>query len=236
MFEICESAFPKFLIKNRKIMSAPAAAATAAINPAIRMVLQRVNTASLLVDNISRRVHLKNNGIICHIAMFEGVNETHIVKAVKLITEAKLYTFESAAVTQKEKDENNTEQQQTVRAKPTSLVEDPTISLMIIPQASIAGRVKGKTAQYHAQAKKETGQELYNLFVSSLRKVLLPTEILDKLDGNGEMVLAKEEEGKSEKAALVGFSRSVLNGTYGNTQSLSFDSQGPMTHVLDIDL
>jgi D-aminoacyl-tRNA deacylase len=220
--------------------TAPATAAVTSINanPAIRMVLQRVNTAALLVDNISRRVVLKNQGIICHIAMFDGVNETHIPKAVKLITESKLYAFGTVG-------------ENAARPKPISLVEDPTVSLMIIPQASIAGRVKGKTAQYHSQCSKDIAQDLYNLFISSLRKALLPAEILDKLDVNGELIAennnntAKEDnindddqaEGKNiEKKKQPELPRYVLNGTYGNTQALSFDSSGPMTHVLDVEL
>lgn len=214
---------------------------TAPSGPAVRLVLQRVNSAALLVDNISRRV-VMGKGVVCHCAFFDGANESHITKAIKLITESKLFAFEfpppppSAASTKTE------DQKPIARPKPVALVEDATLSLMIVPQASIAGRVKNKVGQYHSQCKKDQAEDLYKFFISSLRKILLPSKFTaneDLLDLNGELA-KKEEEGNDDdddnKNETETLPRKVLNGTYGNIQALNFDSPGPMTHVLDVDL
>lgn len=233
------------------------AAATAAVvtGPAVRLVLQRVNSAALLVDNISRRVNM-SKGVVCHCAFFEGANESHITKAVKLITESKLFAFEfpppPPSANSTTSDDQKPIPPPPARPKPVSLVEDPSLDLMIVPQASIAGRMKGKMVQYHGQCPKDQALELYTLFILSLRKTLLPPKFCVEgesvvLDLNGELIVVEEKdktgnddeesaEGKKSKNEIGGLPRKVLNGTYGNIQALNFDSPGPMTHVLDVDL
>jgi D-Tyr-tRNAtyr deacylase len=223
----------------------PSSSTSNSSSPAVRLVLQRVNSASLLVDNISRRVSMQK-GIVCHLAFFDGANENHILKAVKLITESKLFAFEfpppppSYNNNKNNNNDNDDQKEETknvssavvvnARPKPISLLDDATINLMIVPQASIAGRIKGKVAQYHAQCAKDQAQDLYTLFISSLRKILLPVVAEGILDQNGEVILGDEEEKK------INLPRKVLNGSYGNIQALNLDSPGPMTHVLDVDL
>ncbi len=79
--------------------------------------------------------------------------------------------------------------------------------LLVIPQACVGGRPKGRALQYHALAERAAGRELYDAFVAELRE---------------------------QAAAVAGAGGCrVACGTFGNLQGLSMTSRGPSTHVLD---
>jgi D-Tyr-tRNAtyr deacylase len=76
-------------------------------------------------------------------------------------------------------------------------------SVLIVPQACIAGKLKGKSVQYHDLSGKEEGQVLYYKFVETCK----------------ELCKGRETQ--------------VFGGTYGNRQVLTMDTEGPFTHVFD---
>jgi len=77
--------------------------------------------------------------------------------------------------------------------------------VLIIPQASLAAKLKQKSLQYHALVEKSKGAILYQQFVQLWTETILNN---------------KTSEGK------VGTLRA---GTYGNRQGLRFISNGPNT-------
>ncbi|KAJ7344921.1 hypothetical protein JRQ81_000871 [Phrynocephalus forsythii] len=82
-------------------------------------------------------------------------------------------------------------------------------SLLIIPQATLGGRLKGRSMQYHANIEKDSGMELYSQFVFHCER---------ELSANA----------KCFEAGAV-----VRHGTYGNRQVLKVDTNGPFTHMIE---
>ncbi len=82
-------------------------------------------------------------------------------------------------------------------------------SVLIVPQATLGGRLKGKMMQYHGNIDKAVGQELYTKFVQQCQNMVA-------------------ENSKCQEARAV-----VQWGTYGNRQVLSMDTNGPFTHLVE---
>ncbi|XP_029568428.1 D-aminoacyl-tRNA deacylase 2-like [Salmo trutta] len=82
-------------------------------------------------------------------------------------------------------------------------------SVLIVPQATLGGKAKGKVMQYHHNIGKEEGLQLYSNFVSFFEK---------------ELALSS----KSSETATI-----IKHGTYGNRQVLKLDTNGPYTHLME---
>lgn len=78
-------------------------------------------------------------------------------------------------------------------------------NLLIVPQATLGGKAKGRAMQYHNNISKEDGLRLYTDFVSLCEKELM--------EGAPGMI--------------------VKHGTYGNRQVLKLDTNGPYTHLME---
>ena len=81
--------------------------------------------------------------------------------------------------------------------------------ILIIPQATLGGTLKGKLMQYHKNISKEEGLNLYTKFVRLCQ---------DMMDNS---------EKCKENATVVRF------GTYGNRQVFQTDTNGPYTHLIE---
>lgn len=81
-------------------------------------------------------------------------------------------------------------------------------SVLIVPQATLGGKAKGKVMQYHHNIGKEEGLQLYSNFVSFEKELALSSK-------------------SSETAAII------KHGTYGNRQVLKLDTNGPYTHLME---
>uniref|UniRef100_A0A8C9G0F0 D-aminoacyl-tRNA deacylase n=1 Tax=Pavo cristatus TaxID=9049 RepID=A0A8C9G0F0_PAVCR len=81
--------------------------------------------------------------------------------------------------------------------------------VLIIPQATLGGKLKGRKMQYHANIEKEKGMELYSQFVTLCEKELAANA-------------------KCMEAGVL-----VKHGTYGNRQVLKLDTNGPYTHLVE---
>jgi D-tyrosyl-tRNA(Tyr) deacylase len=79
-------------------------------------------------------------------------------------------------------------------------VTDIGASVMIVPQFSLAGKLKGAQAQYHGGIPKDECALLYEAFCAEIKQ---------------------------------GSSGNVVAGVFGNRQGLSFESEGPFTHMLE---
>lgn len=89
--------------------------------------------------------------------------------------------------------------------KMVSVLELPG-SLLIVPQATLGGKAKGRAMQYHSNISKEDGSRLYGAFVALCEK---------------------------ELSAATGGGVTVKHGTYGNRQVLRMDTNGPYTHLME---
>lgn len=97
---------------------------------------------------------------------------------------------------------------ETENGKLVSILDLPG-NVLIIPQATLGGRVKGRNMQYHSNSGKEDGLELYSQFVALCEKELAANS-------------------KCAEAGVV-----VKHGTYGNRQVLKLDTNGPYTHLIE---
>ena len=82
-------------------------------------------------------------------------------------------------------------------------------SVLVVPQATLGGRAKGRAMQYHGNIGKEDGLRLYQRFVSLCQAQL-------------------HAAGGAEGAGAE-----VKHGTYGNRQVLKLDTNGPYTHLME---
>ncbi len=82
-------------------------------------------------------------------------------------------------------------------------------SVLIIPQATLGGSLKGKSMQYHSNIDKSIGEQLYSGFVQKCKDMMA------------------EHPKCSEQGT------EVRCGTYGNRQVLTVDTNGPYTHLIE---
>jgi len=82
--------------------------------------------------------------------------------------------------------------------------------VLIIPQATLGGRIKGNVMQYHKNIDKAIGEQLYSGFVRACQAIV---------EKNGPSI----EHGCG-----------VLKGTYGNRQVLSVETNGPFSHIIEV--
>jgi D-tyrosyl-tRNA(Tyr) deacylase len=94
--------------------------------------------------------------------------------------------------------------------KLVSILELPG-DILIIPQATLGGRAKGRSVQYHGNINKQLGEQLYAQFADRCR----------------EAVEQSSRQSRSEQCV-------VRCGTYGNRQVLSMETNGPYSHIIEI--
>ncbi|XP_048708558.1 D-aminoacyl-tRNA deacylase 2 isoform X1 [Caretta caretta] len=143
---------------------------------------------SLVMSQHIMSRHLIQRGLVIYICFFKGASEELIPKMVNTLLNVKLSETESG--------------------KYVSLLDLPG-NLLIIPQATLGGRLKGRNMQYHSNIEKEKGMELYSHFVTLCEKELAANT-------------------KCAEAGVV-----VKYGTYGNRQVLKLDTNGPFTHMVE---
>ena len=81
--------------------------------------------------------------------------------------------------------------------------------ILIIPQATLGGRPKGKLMQYHGNVEKSTGETLYSTLVTRCQSGL-------------------ESGTKAQERGVK-----VKWGTYGNRQVFRMDTNGPYSHLVE---
>ncbi|XP_077179145.1 D-aminoacyl-tRNA deacylase 2 [Paroedura picta] len=129
-----------------------------------------------------------HRGLIIYVCFFKGANEEIIPKMVNTLLNVKLSENEDGEY--------------------VSIVDLPG-SILIIPQATLGGKLKGRSMQYHNNSEKEIGMELYSQFVT----------------------LCEKEVATNARCAEAGVV--LRHGTYGNRQVLKVDTNGPFTHMIE---
>jgi D-tyrosyl-tRNA(Tyr) deacylase len=94
-------------------------------------------------------------------------------------------------------------------SKLKSILELPG-SILIVPQACLGGRIKGKMVQYHTNISKEKGLGFYEKFCN----------------------LCKKYAGESREWN-AGKDLTIHNGTYGIKQVYSTETNGPFFHLVE---
>ncbi|XP_056403008.1 D-aminoacyl-tRNA deacylase 2 isoform X2 [Hyla sarda] len=159
---------------------------------AARVVLQQCLHAKLQVrpqdkDSDAEWVEIQR-GMVMYVCFFKGSTKDLIPKMVSSLLNVKLSESDSG--------------------KRESITELPG-DVLIVPQATLGGKSKGRCMQYHSNAGKEQGMELYDLLIAQCQK---------ELEAHPQWL-------KSGAA--------LRYGTYGNRQVLKLDTNGPYTHLLE---
>ncbi|CAK6432580.1 unnamed protein product [Pipistrellus nathusii] len=160
--------------------------------PQARALLQQCLHARLQVrpaeaDSAAQWVEIQR-GLVIYVCFFKGADKELLPKMVNTLLNVKL--------------------SETENGKLVSILDLPG-NILIIPQATLGGKVKGRSMQYHSNSGKEEGLELYSQFV----------------------LLCEKELAANSKCAEAGVV--VEHGTYGNRQVLKLDTNGPYTHLIE---
>ncbi|KFO29275.1 D-aminoacyl-tRNA deacylase 2 [Fukomys damarensis] len=160
--------------------------------PVARALLQQCLHARLQVrpaegDAAAQWVEIQK-GLVIYVCFFKGADKELLPKMVNTLLNVKL--------------------SETENGKRVSILDLPG-NVLIIPQATLGGRIKGRNMQYHSNSGKEEGLELFSQFVSLCEKELAANS-------------------KCAEAGVV-----VEHGTYGNRQVLKMDTDGPYTHLIE---
>lgn len=135
-------------------------------------------------------------------------------------------------------------------------VIDARVSLMILPQATLAGRVplgsgSGASAglvQYHSLVDKSTGSALYDRFYEALRSAIEGRELATSASAASSSSQPETRPSDDAASALDSLRLNnensgaatnndrpvVKRGLYGARQILSLNTKGPYTHFLEI--
>ena len=212
----------------------------------VRVFAQHVNAATLLVDNVCRTVTI-GPGVVLYVCFLDGATPEAVANAVKVLISTRIFTLVPRGATP----------EATVRPKPVALLESD-CDVLVVPQATLAGRCKGKAVQYHAQCEKLLGKSLYDQFCEGIRKSIIAMDdgALPCFDTNGvpkefsneppegfpaagplpEPTASGQLPGPGVGTRVACLHRLVLNGTYGNRQALNIDSPGPFSHSFEFYL
>lgn len=174
----------------------------------VRVIVQQCESAELLIDNVSEYTSI-GNGIIVMCSFLkrsEPVTPEELSSAVQRILAAKIHTVpgtpSKSAFGQALSDAASDGAAQAIVKR----------DVLIVPQATIAGKLKKNAPQYHDQVDKAAGALLYQQLCEEFAKQLAAINAAHS------------------DAALHGI---VRHGTYGNRQALRMVSSGPNTHVFD---
>ncbi|KAM5176957.1 D-aminoacyl-tRNA deacylase 2 isoform 3-T3 [Callospermophilus lateralis] len=140
--------------------------------PQARALLQQCLHARLQIrpaegDAAAQWVEVQR-GLVIYVCFFKGADKELLPKMVNTLLNVKL--------------------SETENGKHVSVLDLPG-DILIIPQATLGGRVKGRNMQYHSNCGKEEGLELYSLFVSLCEKELAANRRL-------------QQEGKSKRKGI----------------------------------
>eukprot|EP00948_MAST-09A_sp_MAST-9A-sp1_P000336 g336.t1 len=172
---------------------------------AIRIVTQRCSYASLLMDNVDQYASLPKGGLIIMISFFKGCSEKRVKEVAEKIVNVKVASLANWDKATK----GGATSILSLIEKRKSEEECPDLpGIMIVPQAALLCKLKGRSAQYRDQMPPEDGAKLYKIFCDTVRGTVA----------------------KKVKDAMV------VTGTWGNRQGLKMESpQGPNTHVINFN-
>jgi len=149
----------------------------------VRLLVQQVIGARLVLPD-GKEIKI-GKGLVVFVCFLKGVTEELVKKAAKVALGVKLSEAEEGE-------------------KRVDVVTNKG-EVLVVPQATLGGKLKGSSLQYHNNVKPAEGEEMYKLFCKMLME-------------------AREEEEFSM----------VKVGMFGARQVLSMETNGPYSHVIDI--
>ncbi|XP_074662209.1 D-aminoacyl-tRNA deacylase 2-like [Tubulanus polymorphus] len=149
----------------------------------------RLQTQPPTEDSPACFVEIKR-GIVVYICFLKEADEDTVKRIAKTVMQMKL-------------------SEETTSGKYVSVM-DLAGDVLIVPQATLGGKSKGKVMQYHGNVDKSVGAELYALFVKECSHWL-------------------QSSGKAKAN-----SNEVKAGTYGNRQVLNIETNGPFSHLIEL--
>lgn len=158
----------------------------------VRAVVQQCTGAQLKAQPASTESSEEleiNKGIIVYICFLKGAKKADVEEMARVLLSARICEADDS--------------------KLVSILELPG-DVLIIPQPTLGGRVKGKVMVYNKNITKDEGQRLYTEFVTLFKK-------------------AFEKSAKCLTGKKV-----VRHGTYGTRQAFSCQTNGPDTHLIEI--
>lgn len=163
--------------------------------PSVRIIIQQCLSARLQVQpptetEDERWVEI-SRGIVIYLCFLKGSNLDIIPKVVKSILNVRL-------------------SETTGRPRNVSVLELPG-DVLIVPQATLGGKMKGRSVQYHSNISKDEGRVFYEKFIT----------------------LCEETVQANSTNLPDSPPKKVKHGTYGNRQVLNVETNGPFTHVFD---
>ncbi|KAF8276986.1 putative D-Tyr-tRNA(Tyr) deacylase [Trypanosoma cruzi] len=176
----------------------------------IRVVLQSIEKAAILVDNAERYVSV-GRGVVIYVAFMGDTDDAALQQAITAIMNGRIFQRilqEGSPVT-----------------SVASLKDCCDADILVVPQASLAGKLKGRSVQFHGLVDKSRGSLLYDRFCQLLRAAR--SIDTSSVDANG---VPLDGLASTQEAENVG---RVISGTYGNRQGLKMESEGPLTHFFD---
>uniref|UniRef100_A0A3Q4I592 D-aminoacyl-tRNA deacylase n=1 Tax=Neolamprologus brichardi TaxID=32507 RepID=A0A3Q4I592_NEOBR len=160
-------------------------------NPVARTVLQQCLQARLQVkpaDEHSEAQFVQiERGMVIYICFFKGATDDVLPKMVSTLLNLRLSESDSG--------------------KMVSVLDLPG-SLLIVPQATLGGKAKGRGMQYHNNISKEDGLRLYSAFVALCEKEL-------------------------NAAVCTNAGVKVEHGLYGRKQEITLNSVEPQSVLLE---
>ncbi|KAL0525910.1 LOW QUALITY PROTEIN: putative D-Tyr-tRNA(Tyr) deacylase [Leishmania naiffi] len=167
---------------------------------------------------IDKYVHT-GRGVMVYIAFISDGDSTSVTdeqlrRGVDVLLQTKIFTHFSP---------------EKMISRPLSLEECPEMDILIVPQASLGGKVKGRSVQFHQLVPKDVSAALYDRFCHFVRVARGVDET--RVDANGASL---SEERVPEAASWIKYNSRVISGTFGNRQGLRFETDGPFTHTFDI--
>eukprot|EP00922_Rhytidocystis_sp_ex-Travisia-forbesii_P042981 GHVS01064240.1.p1 GENE.GHVS01064240.1~~GHVS01064240.1.p1 ORF type:complete len:196 (-),score=36.38 GHVS01064240.1:1495-2082(-) len=165
-------------------------------SPLCRLVLQRIDSASILLDNVALWEDV-GFGYLLFVSFLAGADEGTVDKIVNTLFSVRHLLPPTSS-----------QDSPPPPPTPVSLSDYPSnVSILLVPQSTLGGRLKGVVMQFHGLVDKVSGEALY-----------------DKL----KIELQKRASAQSAKVI------SITSGVYGNRQGLRLESAGPSTIQLDL--
>ncbi|CAL8107727.1 unnamed protein product [Orchesella dallaii] len=161
-----------------------------------KVVVQQCVKAELKFDTSDAPVSI-GKGMVVFICFLHGATPDRIDSIVKAIMTVKL----SEPDLPSSETPNSGESSNNVRRKS---VVDCDYDILVVPQATLGGKLKGTGVQYHGLVSKDLGFELFHGFVKALKEFKAGAR-----NGNVEC------------------------GVYGARQILNMETNGPFTHVFE---
>ena len=154
---------------------------------AAKVIIQQCIQASVKVQPDSAELEKIDGGIVAYVCFLKNATQDTVDKMVNTVTTVKLSRNDDGQL--------------------VSIIDLPG-SILIIPQATLGGKLKGKRMQYHSNIDKSDGLNLYENFVKGCKVVL------------------SQRTNNDDKAV-------VKCGTYGSLQVVKVNTNGPYTHIVE---